>query len=116
MLAFRNIKRSFLFQRSFNKVIKGKLKMEMNDVYLLYAIMEMGGMNSFVLVADIAKLMKRAHRSQNSQGLYLSLDSLTIKGYLVKSTSSIKSYKLAVDGVNLLNDLELKARKERWDR
>lgn len=115
MPAFRNIKRSYLFKRTCEKFTKNRHKLELNDIYIMYTVFELGGLGRFVGVPEIAKVCKRNRRAQNPSDLYNDCIKLTNLGFLMKPPQQLQ-YKLTVDGLNLLTDLEKKARKERWDR
>lgn len=91
-------------------------KLLMTDLYLLFSVYLLEGADRFIDVNSIGKVMKRNRHFSSLYECYQDCAALTEKGYLLTNGDKPVKYKLSVDGMNLLNTIEKKARKERWDR
>lgn len=110
---YRSINKLFLFNSVLKKYNKrNDIELSISNLFILYAIYYQSK-TCRCTISELDKLLRKNKHTNSRNNLFKQLKTFEIAGWVKLESNNPKRFRITVDGLNVLNDIERKIRVER---
>lgn len=112
----RSINKLFLFSSVLQRHNKSSaIELNFTKLFILYAIYRQSK-QSHCTISRLDMLLRKSRHTNSRNNLFIQLKAFENAGWVSSEGRNPKHYRLTLEGINTLNDIEKKARTARIER